>query len=371
MASRAQPLNPVLKRLLENRVGVVVVQSPGVAAKYGKVRFDKKRQMRVSTIQDGHRGEYYRVNCPYCGDQAHRLYVHHLYMTPDPISGEPMRHLAYCFNESCLGQNAADFEHRVFKIEWGRRGPPPMPIAEGKVVADVRPRPPGIETPLQDLPPTHHACRYLAGRGFDPAKIGRAWGATYCVQASNEFPAATGRIIVPVVFKGEYRGWQARYPDDVDWKKAKIQKYFNLPGMQKMHYLYNYDAVRDSRVVVVCEGVTDAWVVGKKHGVCLFGKRFSQEHLACLRRRWGKKGGLCVVALDPDAISAEGDRRAYASAMESLRSVFGRKRLVELDLPGKDPGSMTRKMFWTLVAGACDGVGVDLSSYKDSRWPGS
>lgn len=367
-SAASSALNPTLRRLIERRIGPVRLGMPGVAAKFGKPALVGKHRTPAATMAVGYTGEYYRTTCPFCSDQNFRLYIHHLYMTPDPVNGRPMRHLAVCFNENCLERKAKELEAILFGIATDVVEIPTMRIGKGRLqtAEEVAPKPAGVELPLAGLDPTHQACRYLAGRGFDPARLGKVWGVTFCVQGDVHYPATTGRIIVPIHFRGEFRGWQARYPDDIDWKKAQIQKYYNFPGMPKTQYLYNYDRARRHRVAVVCEGVTDAWSVGGRHGVSIFGKRFSPSQLACLRRGWGA-GDLCLVALDPDAVHSdkENERAAYAASMDTLRSVFGR-RLIEVELPGCDPGSMAREAFWDVAASACGAAGVRLAKYKEA-----
>lgn len=354
-------LNPTLHRLLEIRFGKVLRSYPGDATVYGRPRYNPRSKLTESTFHVS--GEFYRISCPYCGDQRNRLYLHHLYMTPDPVNGRLMRHLAICYNDDCLKKHAREFETRLFELVIGRGKLPMMTIAPGRVATEeeCEPRPPGHETRLDDLPRDHAACRYLVGRGFDIDKLAKVWGVSYCVQGDWAYPAATGRIIVPVYVDGEYRGWQARYVGDVDWKATGIRKYYNLPGMRKTNYLYNFDRASKSNVGVVCEGVTDAWVVGAKYGVALFGKTFSEKHLAAIRKAWGRKG-LCLIALDPDAVAERS--QTYSRNLTGLRSVFGR-RLVEMQLPGRDPGAMTRRVFWELADGACDRAEIRLAKYKE------
>lgn len=50
-------------------------------------------------------GEYYRVNCPFCSDTRHRLWINHMYGQPD-ANGWPMTFLAHCYNEHCLENQA-------------------------------------------------------------------------------------------------------------------------------------------------------------------------------------------------------------------------------------------------------------------------
>ncbi len=106
-------LNPTLYSRLGLAFGKVEVSNEGEPATFGGVRCGKYSGRVMVT-----RGEYYKLSCPYCPDRRFRLYVHHLWCQPDPLTGEPMRHLAHCFNNDCLKQNYGDFERRVMDV-WG------------------------------------------------------------------------------------------------------------------------------------------------------------------------------------------------------------------------------------------------------------
>src|SRR5205814_3802902 len=71
---------------------------------------------------------------------------------------------------------------------------------------------PGQVVPLNELPPDHHARRYLLTRPrpFDPDELATQYYVGYCVR--SEVHPAEGRIIIPVMMNGVMVGWQGRWP---------------------------------------------------------------------------------------------------------------------------------------------------------------
>lgn len=66
-------LNPKLYAALERRFGKVLISNPGERLVERKipdpVRPGRYKQLILRS------GEYYRVDCPYCGDKKGRLYI--------------------------------------------------------------------------------------------------------------------------------------------------------------------------------------------------------------------------------------------------------------------------------------------------------
>ena len=57
------------------------------------------------------------------------------------------------------------------------------------------------------LPGAHPACRYRAGLGLDPGRVGRVYGVDYCGESGEGL--ARGKVIIPVLSRGAVLGWQA------------------------------------------------------------------------------------------------------------------------------------------------------------------
>jgi DNA primase len=305
------------------------------------------------------------MNCPYCGDRRRRLYVHHLWCTKDPFSGERMRHLATCYNEDCLHQHYADFEEKVFAWEANpRRRYPEMAVATPEIAESgelAEAELPGVCPSVADLPRTHRAVGYLAGRGFDVAALARHWDVRYCEEATTH-REAEGRIIVPVRFGGRLVGWQGRHVGECDWKRERLAKYYNLPSFHKRRVLYNFDRASTRRCVVVVEGVSDAWKVGR-NAVALLGKTFSHDQVELLQQWKAEHEGdvVVVLMLDPDARGG----KSYERTVEGLREVVKARRRVEVSLPeGVDPGSLSRPVIWSQIDDRLAAAGLDPRVYR-------
>jgi DNA primase len=293
------------------------------------------------------------MNCPYCGDTRSRLYVNYRWGCVDPITGEPMWHLACCYNADCLQEHFYEFKERVLGFLNESTA---MLLAESvnkshAVVseADYVLGPtgwPGDVTLISELPRRHEASLYLRNeRNFDLAELAKVWNVSLCTRAYTSYRSAEDRIIGPIMVDGDMVGWQGRYVGEKDWKKTGITKYFTLPGFPKSRVLYNQDLAADHSFVVVVEGMTDVWAIGGPT-VGLLGKTMSQHQMKLLSY-WAKKGGLLILGLDPEAWTAEQPDPVKAEVkrrelMNELNDVFD-SRMVELKFPkGRDPAKLGR-----------------------------
>jgi hypothetical protein len=354
---RLNILNHVLYGLLLERIGRVEIAGQREAALFGPPRLNHRtRKLEASFL---HLGEYYRVNCPYCNDRRFRLYVNHLWCTPSPVDGEPLWHLATCYNQDCLHDHYRDFHERVwgFRNASTRAAMKTMKVAEGVVVD--RPHShaplPGECFAVDQLDRDHPAVIYLEDRGFDVHELGSTWGVAYCKRALGIYGQAGQRLIVPIQFEGLQVGWQARYLGELDWKKAGVPKYYTLSHFKTGKVLYNYDRAREHDLVVVCEGVADVWAVGDQ-GVALFGKTLGQHQQELLSGWAARERGLIVLMLDP---GAWGDPAKHKAFLDEFRVRMGQK-VVEVALPDRrDPGQYERRALWRLIHAQVRAAGFD------------
>jgi hypothetical protein len=331
---------------------------------FGTVRVANEGQEMMATVEhdalyDRPRlmvtwaGEYYVVNCPYCTDTRHRLWINHRWGLWDGRTRSRNLWLCCCYNEGCLEDYAhlRDLYNKVFDdITNGRRRFYDPVLRGERPSAPREGRPPGPEVyPLQTLEPDHTAVLYLRGRGFDPDRLGRALGVGFCPISYPEFRTAQARIIIPIFYNGTYVGWQARYPYH-EAPPDGSPKYYTMPGMKKTLVLYNYDVAKAYPFVVLCEGCCDVWRVGPA-AVGLFGKTMSATQEQLLTTTWG--AGAAVVLLDGDA--ADEARRIY----ERLSGRVRHRVLVGLP-DGKDPGGLDRDGLWRLIDTTARQQGVDL-----------
>ena len=337
--------------LRNNFPGGVIVANQGEGCTQSSVR----RPDGTLFTSIHYSGEYYRVNCPFCKDTRHRLWVNHMYGQPD-ANGRAMGFMATCYNEQCLDDysNRQRFQRVVFgfrNVNERRRSA--FVVQQGEWVDPTqlgKVEPPGDVIPLRQLAmamPDHAACEYLCRQrryslhALDHYEIG------YCTY-SPRYPAATGRIIFPIRMNRELVGWQARYIGTADWRTTP--KYYGLPGMRKRLMLYNYDNAKNKPFVVVVEGATDCHVVGDT-SVALLGKKLSPYQSTYLLSTWESKP--IIMVLDPDA--QEESRGAVADLRENGAVV------VEVVLPGDhDCGDYDRATLWNIIHAQSRARGVIL-----------
>jgi hypothetical protein len=289
-------------------------------------------------------GEYYKVCCPHCGDQRYRLWINHRWGTE--LSGMRLDHLACCYNESC--EQNQGFWTWLRKTIEGELGAVTYIRSDAVEPDELRPIPlPGVCIPLHELPTQHAAVQYIAGRGFDPVKLGTYWGVSWCTYSLETPPE--NRLVFPVYDYYDDKlctmAWQARWLDTATLNDAPPKgqkKYYNQTGHPLHRFLYNAYRARDQRdIVVVCEGALDAIRVGRSRGVALFGKTASEEQKSVLWRKWGRHGAVGVVAIDPDATR---ERNRLAKWMESWR------KSIVLDFPhGQDVAATPKDVIWGTI----------------------
>lgn len=349
-------INKNLYDLLKLRFRNVSISAEGEHTVFGRPIVSVTRGGAESTFM--HEGEYYRVNCPYCGDTRQRMYVNHRWMTEDPINGRPLRHLATCFNADCLKKHYAEFESLILEpLNLSTRDAIKRLAVPGDIVVDIESTPlgavamPGDVVPVDALPGDHRAARYLRDRGFDLAELASRHRVGFCTRSSGLYPGIAQRIFIPVLYRGDMVGWQGRWPSD-DYRKEGAAKYYNMTSFKKSHVLYGFDAAVGSDHIIVTEGVTDVWAVGAST-VAVLGKTISIQQQALLSR-WADSGSLLILLLDGDAWTAAScDQEAlavkHARLISSLRESFS-GRVVEVRLAnGQDPANYDRRVLRRLV----------------------
>ncbi len=152
-----------------------------------------------------------------------------------------------------------------------------------------------------------------------------------CIEPNHQLKVACwlqNRIIVPIYFRGEFVGWQARYVDTLADKDTP--KYVTMPGMKKSEVLYNFDRAVNQPFVVVVEGVIDVWSVGDC-GCSLRENTDARQH-ALLGEHW--RGKPVVLLLDGDADESREKQLAI------LQRSGNHSAVVAIQLPvGSDPGN--------------------------------
>lgn len=231
---------------------------------------------------------------------------------------------------------------------------------------------PGDLARLSEFEDDHPLTLYLENRGFDPLLLEEQYGIRYCIRG-EEFAGGvfntTGTLVVPMWMSGKFIGWQARLlynPNDLDDRTCEAMgfkqdpdgdwirppKYFTSPGLDKGRALYNYDWARKSRMAVVCEGVFDAWAVGRC-AVGAFGKSVSDEQANLLKAYWD----MLVILLDP------GD--AEKEILKLVSNLSKTVPTLPVRLEGyKDAGEAPRTEIWLQIGKAAHDRGIDILAYQ-------
>jgi hypothetical protein len=348
------PLNLVLYKRLREEFGSIIIAHPGVAASitygYGPFLSENSRRMEMTT-----KGEYYRINCPWCGDTRHRLYISHLWGVPNEITNSKHLWLAHCFNEDCLAveDRTNMLYDRVFGFKNAKLRGQQVVITPGveEVETLQEIKPPGVILPLDKLHPSDQVISYLRARGINPIKLQEDYDVAYCLNAESDYPLAQNRIYIPVKMHGMLVGWQCRYPADVK-KESRILKYYSRPGMPRRLILYNYDNAIKYPFVVLCEGPADVWNVGP-YAVATFGKNPAITQIKLLCENW--TNGAIVIMLDGDAWADT------EKLVRMLQTAEYKGAIIPVRLPeDKDPGDLDISINYEYIISTANKMNIDL-----------
>lgn len=299
-------------------------------------------------------GETYRVNCTFCGDTRHRLWLSHRFGQPDPADHSKLGNFyGVCFNEDCLSEpgNRQELYKRVWAVT-NRNVMAEVPAIQQGLRYDGKLREvawPGNVMPLWNLDQSHWVWNYLYGvRGFD-----RNTAITYqlhlCMGADPRYRAANQRIVAPCIQDNKRVGWQCRLVGEPANKS--VPKYYTMPGMPKRSILYNHDRAAGHPFVVVFEGITDVWRFGDP-GVAILGKTMSTGQRLLLQHSW--PGKPIILCLDPEA------REESAGILHELNQ-SDHNPIVDVRLDaGWDPADYDTAALWNIIYSQANAIGVTL-----------
>lgn len=332
------------------RFGGVIVANEGEPLR-STVTVSDGRKSR--TVQEW--GEAYRVNCPFCSDTRHRLYVNHRWGLFDGDTGARNWWLCHCYNEDCLHEFANQMKLR--DMVYDDAVPPTQAECDKLVVVKAK----GPVTPIAlpgycvevtSLGAMHPVNVYLASRQF--AHLAEPLGLRYCVFDASGKLGATDRLVIPMYMKDKLVTWQARWLDLVNPVNGNppkgVPKYLTCPGSHKAQVLYNYDsAIRYGGTLPVLEGPTDVWRFGPEAaGTLGKGVSLTQAQLIC----YGWPAVILVVDNnDPDA-----ETKAVRAVTEFRRNRFP---AAYVKTPaGTDPGGMSTADLRKLAGDAAAAAGL-------------
>jgi hypothetical protein len=171
--------------------------------------------------------------------------------------------------------------------------------------------------------------KYLLKRNFDPEYLEKEWGLRQTGPVSFlDGISYANRILIPVKWKGEIVTFQGR-----DMTEKSERKYLACPQKrEKVHHkniIYGKEEYwSKAKSLVIVEGVTDVWRLGKR-AVATFGTSFKMEQVLELSKICDKY----FVIFDGETHAQE-QARKMATKLKTL----GKKVFIEV-IKG-DPGEM-------------------------------
>lgn len=151
------------------------------------------------------------------------------------------------------------------------------------------------------------------------------------------------RVMFIVRQNGRVVGYQGRditgrWKTDDQYPKALTSK-----GFQKSKALFNYDNVKDKKLITIVEGPVDAIKCRDINAVALFGCSFSEYQFHLLKEL--KQLRTVIVCLDADA-------KAHAIDIARVLAPFYNVYLINLP-EGTDPGDYTLEQMVEYAKNAC------------------
>jgi len=175
---------------------------------------------------------------------------------------------------------------------------------------------------------------YLQSREIDH-KLAKKFDLRYCPEMK--------RIIFPVTMYGKIVGYQGR---DITnrWKNnPKYPKALTSKGFQKSKALFNYDRVRDKKLITIVEGPVDAIKAHRINAVAQFGSVLSEYQFKLIREIPDLE--TVIIALDSDAIEAIDETAKMLAPFYDIFVIRFPK--------GKDPGDFSPDEIVDFAKSAC------------------
>lgn len=341
MGMSSRVLCPQLYAKLKAVFKEVKIANEGVPIQWNP-QLDANGQWEFNIV-DG--GEYYRVNCPFCGDRRFRLWICHMYGQYTADNRVCLTYLATCFNEEqCLHdqENRKRLANSIIGFQNVNARVPVFEVQMSEtVVSPRRYTSPGTLLPIGSLPPVHPAVQYLlepppAGRGYTP-ELCEHYDISVCIEPNPDYKFLRNQIVFPIKQFGETVGWQSR---TVGPPAPGFAKYFTMPGLKKTSILYNLDNAIGKPFVVVTEGVTDVHRVGD-YAVATLGCSLHMLQRQIIEHYWA--GKPVVFLWDPEAIDEHKD------VIDEFQQRHAGP-VVVVKLPaGTDPGSLKPEVTWGYI----------------------
>lgn len=305
----------------------------------------KVEQLRVNQTTGG---EQYAVNCPFCNDKRHRLYISHMWDSTFDVEGttyHASEYLMICFNERCTDDERHSSQI-INALREAMQNPSKLDVDNATMsdssgsIANQVPYPNGA-VQLGEAP--EYVQKYIKNRGFTLNDL-VDFGVKY-LPAYGKYQK--GMLMLPVYQNDEYYFWQGRLvpldgsingPLETDQEGKEYPKYYIPYGAKKSWALGNIDVASLHDTIYVVEGLFDVYSIGK-NAVCKFGKSLSRAQQNILQAKCSNKHIRLVPDMnDPDAYPAAEEDRIKLLASGAFKSV----EIVKLP-EGTDPGMLREK----------------------------
>lgn len=259
------------------------------------------------------------IRCPFCDDPSSHLGLE--------LGGEQRINCLRCGGKSLINIITELIpDHRWLKIlkQYSTNTIDIQEVFKGK---EGR----GEEVPECKLPEecfqlmTRHR-KYLIDRGFNSIQLEREWN----IKGTSTIGNYKFRIIIPIYYENKLVSFQGR-----DITGRQKDKYKTCYGTTIKNYLYGMDYVTKDKIIVA-EGVTDVWRLGKGNAVATFGIEFTRRQLNILVKRKFRKIGI-LFDNEPQA-------QEQADKLTESLNCFSGMKAIKLKLPkGKDPARLSKK----------------------------
>jgi hypothetical protein len=186
----------------------------------------------------------------------------------------------------------------------------------------------------EELLPQHKI--YLTSRNFTPDSLSKNWG-ILCTGPIAKLGRIDykWRIIAPIIWEGKVVSFQGRTIS------SKVEpKYKACPLDRELichqHILYCHPECNWAKPVIVVEGITDVWRLGKQ-AVCVFGIEYLSQQVRAICKMKRKGGDRRLIVLFDD------DPQAIIKGKELVADLNFRGMEARQEIIIGDPGGMEQE----------------------------
>ena len=285
---------------------------------FDAVQFCKDYSISYRTEGKNAANGWVQVDCVFCGDNGQHLGI-------NMAEG-------YCNCWKCGHHPLSDFISGVLQVPYYKsfeiiRQYTKTTVQGLKTRAKPLPSPTDLQFPryTKELQQNHR--NYLIRRKFDPDKLVKEFG----LKGTAHLGDYSFRIIAPIYLNNKMISFQGR---DVTGQ-AELRYKACKKSLEVLHHkdsLYAIDLARGQKQVLIVEGITDVWRLGKGSVSC-FGIEFKKKQIKMLAKYW-----------DTIFVLFDEEEQAQEKAQELAWMISSLGKTVEIitGIDG-DPGDMAQE----------------------------